>query len=400
MISLAQRMNSLKPSPTFAMVAKANAMRIEGKDVVSLSTGEPDYDTPQWIKDAATQAMANGQTKYTAVGGTAELKTAIVKKLKNDNELEYHPDQIVVSTGGKQVIFNALMATLNANDEVIIPAPYWVSYPDIALLFEGVPIFIKCTIENQFKLKASDLEKSITPKTKWIILNSPSNPTGCVYNHEELQALANVLRVHPHVSILTDDIYEYLIFDDIPFVNILNVAPDLMERTLVINGVSKSYSMTGWRIGYGAGPKGLIQAMTNLQSQNTSNPSSISQAAALAAINGPHDFLKEWRTSFCKRRDFVIDQLSSIKQFQLIKPNGAFYLYIKCYGIIGKSTKEGKVIKTDNDFCTYLLEQHNVATVSGDSFGLSPYFRISYATSMENLEKACDRIKKAVEELR
>ncbi len=400
MVSLAQRMNSIKPSPTFAMVAKAASMRAEGKDVISLSAGEPDYDTPQWIKEAAIEAMAKGQTKYTAIGGTADLKTAIAQKLKKDNGLTYSHTQIMASTGGKQVIFNALMATLNKGDEVIIPAPYWVSYPDIVSLFEGIPVFINCSIENNFKIQAEQLAQAITPKTKWIILNSPSNPTGCVYNADELLKLAEVLRSNPHVSILTDDIYEYLVYDDTNFTNILNVAPDLAERTLVVNGVSKAYSMTGWRIGYGAGPSHLINAMTNLQSQSTSNPSSISQAAAVAAINGPHDFLNEWRTSFCKRRDFVLNELAGIKELQLIKPNGAFYLYIGCKGVIGKTTIDGKILQTDNDFCTYLLEHHHVATVSGDGFGLSPYFRISYATSMDNLEKACSRIKKSIAELR
>lgn len=400
MISLAQRMNSIKPSPTFAMVAKAAAMMAEGKDVVSLSAGEPDYDTPQWIKEAATQAMANGQTKYTQVGGTVALKQAIAEKLQKDNGLIYTPEQIMASTGGKQVIFNALMATVSAGDEVIIPAPYWVSYPDIVCLLEGIPVFITCSIENQFKLQAEQLAKAITPKTKWLILNSPSNPTGCVYSADELHSLAEVLRDHPHANILTDDIYEYLVYDGEIFNNILNVAPDLANRTLVVNGVSKAYSMTGWRIGYGAGPKHLIQAMTNLQSQSTSNPSSISQAAAIAAINGPHDFLNEWRASFCARRDFVLSELANAEKLQLIKPNGAFYLYIGCNKVLGKTAKSGKVINNDNDFCTYLLEDYNVATVSGDGFGLSPYFRISYATSMDNLKKACQRIKQAIEELK
>jgi len=400
MTSLAQRMNWIKPSPTLAMTAKAIALKEQGKDVISLSAGEPDYDTPQWIKDAALQAMNNGQTKYTPVGGTALLKQAIIKKLKRDNGFTYESDQIIVSTGGKQVIFNAFMASINAGDEVIIPAPYWVSYPDIVSLFEGIPVFINCPIENEFKLQPSQLVASITPKTKWLILNSPSNPTGCVYTKDELLALAEVLRAHPHVNILTDDIYEYLLYDGSEFSNILNVAPDLYYRTLVVNGVSKAYSMTGWRIGYGAGPKYLIQAMIDLQSQITSNPCSISQAAAVAAINGPHDFLNEWRASFAKRRDYVLEALSTIAELQLIKPNGAFYLYIRCNGVIGKVTRCGKTIQNDNDFCTYLLEDHNLATVSGDAFGLSPYFRISYSTSLENLEKACDRIKTAVMELK
>lgn len=399
MVSLAQRMNSIKPSPTFAMIAKAAAMRAEGKDVVSLSAGEPDYDTPQWIKEAAIEAMINGQTKYTPIGGTADLKAAIALKLKKDNGLTYSREQIIASTGGKQVIFNALMATLDKGDEVIIPSPYWVSYPDIVSLFEGTPIFINCTIENHFKMQANQLAEAITPKTKWLILNSPSNPTGCVYNETELLSLAEILRSNSHVNILTDDIYEYLIYDDAKFTTILNIAPDLAERTLVVNGVSKAYSMTGWRIGYGAGPSHLINAMTNLQSQSTSNPSSISQAAAVAAINGPHDFLNEWRSSFSERRDFVLNELADIKELQLIKPDGAFYLYIGCKGIIGKTTIDGKILQTDNDFCAYLLEHHHVATVSGDGFGLSPYFRISYATSLNNLEKACNRIKKSIAEL-
>ena len=400
MTSVAQRINWIKPSPTLAMTAKAIALKEHGKDVISLSAGEPDYDTPQWIKDAAAKAMAEGQTKYTPVGGTALLKQAIIKKLKRDNGFTYKSDQIIVSTGGKQVIFNAFMASINADDEVIIPAPYWVSYPDIVSLFEGIPVFINCPIENEFKLQPNKLAASITPKTKWLILNSPSNPTGCVYTKDELLALAEVLRAHPHVNILTDDIYEYLLYDGSDFSNILNVAPDLYHRTLVVNGVSKAYSMTGWRIGYGAGPKYLIQAMIDLQSQITSNPCSISQAAAVAAINGPHDFLNEWRASFAKRRDYVLEALSTIAELQLIKPNGAFYLYIGCHGVIGKVTRCGKTIQNDNDFCTYLLEDHNLATVSGDAFGLSPYFRISYSTSLENLAKACDRIKTAVMELK
>ncbi len=399
MINLAQRMSWIKPSPTLAMTAKAIALQAQGKDVISLSAGEPDYDTPEWIKVAATQAMALGQTKYTPVGGTLALKTAIAQKLWRDNDLTYAPDQIIASTGGKQVIFNALMATVNAGDEVIIPAPYWVSYPDMVGLFAGVPVLIACPIENQFKLQADQLAARITAKTKWLILNSPANPTGCVYSKAELLELAKVLRAHPHVNILTDDIYEYLIYDDTKFANILNVAPDLVDRTLVVNGVSKAYSMTGWRIGYGAGPSHLIQAMTNLQSQSTSNPASISQAAAVAAINGSKDFLKEWRTSFCQRRDFVCHALANLEALQLIIPQGAFYLYIGCHGVIGKTTPRGNVIATDHDFCTYLLEEHGVATVSGDGFGLSPYFRISYATSQANLEKACYRIKCAVTEL-
>lgn len=399
MVALAQRLDLIKPSPTLAMTARSIALKEEGRDIISLSAGEPDYDTPQPIKDAAIQAIQEGQTKYTAVSGTALLKQAIIKKFKKDNRLTYESDQIIVSTGGKQVIFNALMASINKGDEVIIPAPYWVSYPDIVSLFEGVPVFINCPIENHFKLQPEQLKEKITPKTKWLILNSPSNPTGCVYTSEELVNLAEVLRANPQVNILSDDIYEYLVYDNTIFSNILDVAPDLKERTLIVNGVSKAYSMTGWRIGYGAGPKNLIQAMIDLQSQSTSNTCSISQAAAVAAINGTHDFLKEWRQSFAARRDFVINELSSIPELQIINPAGAFYLYIECKGVLEKRTHTGKIIKTDNDFCNYLLEEHDLATVSGDAFGLSPYFRISYATSMETLERACSRIKTAIKKL-
>lgn len=396
MISLAQRMNWIKPSPTLAMVAKAAALKAEGKDIISLGAGEPDYDTPKWIKDAAIKAMHDGQTKYTPVAGTAALKQAICKKFQRDNGLTYTPDQIVVGTGGKQVIFNGLMATINAGDEVIISAPYWVSYPEIVSLLGGVPVIIDCPIENEFKLLPHQLEKAITPNTKWLILNSPSNPTGSVYTKHELEALADILLRYPHVNILSDDIYEYLLYDDASFLNILNVAPDLFERTLLINGVSKAYSMTGWRIGYAAGPKALIKAMTDLQSQSTSNACSISQAAAVAAINGDHEFLKEWRKSFTQRRDIVLNELSTLNELQLVSPKGAFYLYVGCSGVIGRTTPSGKIIQTDNDFCTYLLEDHSLAVVSGDGFGLSPYFRISYATSLENLQKACCRIKDAV----
>lgn len=396
---LAQRMNSMKPSPTLAMVAKAAALKAEGKDVVSLSAGEPDYDTPEWIKDAATKAMAEGQTKYTPVAGTAALKKAITQKFLRDNGLTYQADQIVVGTGGKQIIFNSLMATIGSADEVIIPAPYWVSYPEIVSLLGGVPVFVDCPIQNEFKLQPEQLEASITAKTKWLILNSPSNPTGCVYTKSELLSLAEVLRKYEHVNILSDDIYEYLVYDGSIFLNILNVAPDFYDRTLIVNGVSKAYSMTGWRIGYGAGPLHLIKAMTDLQSQSTSNACSISQAAAVAAINGDHGFLAQWRESFYKRRDYLLSELSALTELETIKPAGAFYLYIGCKGVIGKITSNGKTIRSDNDFCAYLLEDYNVATVSGDGFGLSPYFRISYATSQENLEKFCQRIKTAIKNL-
>lgn len=400
MTNLAQRLSLVKPSPTLAIMAQAISLKAQGKDIISLSVGEPNYDTPEWIKKAAIQAIQEGQTKYTTTSGTLPLKQAILKKFQRENQLDFEDSQIIVSTGGKQVIFNALMATINTGDEVIIPAPYWVSYPDIVHLFGGTSIFIDCPIKNHFKLQPQQLKEKITDKTKWLILNSPSNPTGCVYTKEELLELAKILLTNPQVYILSDDIYEHLIYDNINFSNIVNVAPELKERTLIVNGVSKAYSMTGWRIGYGAGPKDLIQAMINLQSQSTSNASSISQAAAVAALDGTLDFLKDWRKSFAARRDFVFNELSKIEEIEIIKPDGAFYLYIGCKKVIGKVTPNDKTIKTDEDFCKYLLEDHNLATVCGSAFGLSPYFRISYATSMQLLEKACARIKNAIKALK
>jgi len=396
---LANRLALIHPSPTLAMMTKAAELKAKGIDVISLSAGEPDFDTPTTIQNAAIDAMHKGMTKYTPVDGILALKKAIQNKFKKDNHISFELNEIMASTGGKQVIFNALMASINPGDEVIIPAPYWVSYPDIVNLFGGIPKFIPCLEKNNFKMTPEQLESTITKNTKWLILNSPSNPTGEVYTREELEALGAVLKKHPHVYIMCDDIYEYLVYDGVPFYTLLTICPELKNQVLIVNGVSKAYSMTGWRLGYGAGPQALIKAMVMLQSQSTSNPSSITQAAAVEAISGPQDFLEEWRTSFVKRRDLVWFAINNIPGLSCRKPNGAFYLYINCEKLIGKTTPKGNVLTTDNQLITYLLEEGNVALVSGDAFGLSPYFRISYATSESVLEEACRRIKKAVEDL-
>lgn len=371
-------------------------MKAEGIDIINLSAGEPDFDTPEFIKQAATQAMADGLTKYTAVDGLPALKKAIQKKFLRDNNLTYELAQLIVSTGGKQVLFNALMATIDQDDEVIIPAPYWVSYPDITALFGGKPITIPCQVENAFKLTPTQLEAAITPRTKWLILNSPSNPTGEVYTQAELKALGDVLLKHPHVYILSDDIYEYLVYDNTTFHTLASVVPELKNRLLIVNGVSKSYSMTGWRIGYGAGPQPLIKAMTMLQSQSTSNACSIAQAAAIQALSSDLSFLDGWKKQFEIRRNYIHTAINQIPGLSARKSMGAFYLYINCEKVMGKSTPKGSVINCDNDFAQYLLEEAQVAVVSGDAFGLSPYFRISYATSLEILEKAAQRIAQAV----
>lgn len=392
---VADRLGRIKPSPTIAVTNKARELKAAGRDVIGLGAGEPDFDTPDFVKDAAKAAIDAGDTKYTAVDGTPALKDAIIAKFKRDNDLSYERDQITVGTGGKQVLYNALMASVNAGDEVIIPAPYWVSYPDMVLLAEGTPIIVDCPAENSFKLRAEDLDAAITPKTKWVIFNSPSNPTGGAYTHDELKAITDVLLKHPHVYVMTDDMYEHLVYDDFKFVTPAQVEPKLYERTLTINGVSKSYAMTGWRIGYAGGPKELIKAMAKVQSQSTSNPSSISQAAAVAALNGDQSFLKARNDAFKSRRDMVVDMLNAAEGISCIKPEGAFYVYPSCAGCIGKATPSGKVIESDEDFVTYLLEDQGVAAVHGEAFGLSPHFRISYATSEEALTEACKRIQKA-----
>ncbi|HEV7372838.1 pyridoxal phosphate-dependent aminotransferase [Arenibaculum sp.] len=397
---LAQRLSRIKPSPTIAVSQKARDLKAAGRDVISLGAGEPDFDTPDSVKEAAMRAMRSGDTKYTNVDGTPALKKAICAKFERENGLRYAPDQVTVGTGGKQVLYNALMATLNPGDEVIVPAPYWVSYPDMVALAEGTTVAVACPPEKGFKLQPADLEKAITPRTKWLILNSPNNPTGAAYSRDEMKALTDVLVRHPHVWVLTDDMYEHLVYDGFEFVTPAQVEPRLHDRTLTVNGVSKAYSMTGWRIGYGAGPKELIKAMAVIQSQSTSNPSSISQAAAVEALNGPQDFLEGWVSSFRERRDLVVSMLNQAKGISCHKPEGAFYVYPSCAGTIGLTTPGGKVIETDEDFVTYLLESEGVAAVQGSAFGLAPFFRISYATSMTDLEDACQRIQRACGALR
>jgi len=384
----------IKPSPTIAVSQKARELKAAGKDVIGLGAGEPDFDTPANIKKAAIDAINKGDTKYTAVDGTPALKKAIVNKFKRENNLDYLPEQISVGTGGKQIIFNAILATVNPGDEVIIPAPYWVSYPDIVLLAGGTPKIVKCSEENNFKITPSQLGKNITNKTKWIIINSPSNPTGSGYTQQELEALGEVLKKNKDVFILSDDIYEHLTYDDFEFFTIAQIK-ELKDRTLTMNGVSKSYAMTGWRIGYGAGPKDIIKAMAKLQSQSTTNPSSISQAAAVEALNGTQDFIKIRSESFKERRDFVVKYLNNIKGLSCLKPNGAFYVFPNCQKLLGTKKK----LKTDNEFVEKLLEEALVAVVQGSAFGLDGYFRISYATSMDNLKKALERIKSFCENL-
>jgi aspartate aminotransferase len=397
---IASRLSNIKPSPTIAVTQKARELKAAGRNIISLGAGEPDFDTPDNIKDAAIEAIRSGDTKYTAVDGTPALKKAICAKFKRENGLDYTPEQVTVGTGGKQVLYNALMATLNPGDEVIVPAPYWVSYPDMVLLAEGTPVPVECPASTGFKLQPADLEKAITPKTKWLILNSPNNPTGAAYTRAELKALTDVLVKHPHVWVMTDDMYEHLNYDGFEFTTPAQVEPSLYDRTLTVNGVSKAYAMTGWRIGYAAGPKELIKAIGVIQSQSTSNPSSVSQAAAVEALNGPQDFIKTRADAFKERRDLVVSMLNQATGIKCHKPEGAFYVYPSCEGTIGKTTPDGKVIETDEDFVTYLLESEGVAVVQGSAFGLAPFFRISYATSTAALEDACQRIQRACAALR
>ena len=397
---LAARLSRVKPSATIAISAKANALKAQGKNIIALSFGEPDFDTPDNIKEAAIKAIRSGDTKYTAVDGTAKLKEAIVAKFKRENGLTYTTKQVTVGTGGKQVLYNAFMATLSAGDEVIIPAPYWVSYPDMVLLAEGTPVFVACTQETNFKMKAADLERAITPKTKWVLLNSPSNPSGAAYTRSELKALTDVLVRHPHVWVLTDDMYEHLVYDDFKFSTPAQIEPSLYDRTLTMNGVSKAYCMTGWRIGYAGGPEKLIKAMGDVQSQSTSNPCSISQAAAVEALNGVQDFIPKNNTVFKQRRDLVVKMLNAAQGLDCHTPEGAFYVYPSCAGLIGATTPSGQTLKNDEDVCGYLLESQGVAVVHGAAFGLSPHFRVSYAASTEVLEEACARIQKACGELK
>ena len=384
----------IKPSPTIVVTSKAREMRAAGKDVIGLGAGEPDFDTPDNIKEAAIQAIKRGDTKYTAVDGTPILKKAIKEKFSRENNLTYELDQISVGTGGKQVLYNAFMATLNPGDEVIIPAPYWVSYPDMVLLAGGKPKIVKCSEKNEFKITPAELKKAISKKTKWLIINSPSNPTGSCYTKEEIEELSKILIKNKKVFILSDDIYEHITYDGFEFFTMAQIKA-LKDRTLTMNGVSKSYSMTGWRIGYGAGPKDIIKAMAKIQSQSTTNPSSISQAAAVEALNGTQDFIQERSDAFKERRDFVVESLNNIKGISCLTPNGAFYVFPSCKQLLGKKTK----LKTDSDFVEKLLEKANVAVVQGSAFGLDGYFRISYATSMEKLKIAMERIKSFCENL-
>jgi len=397
---ISDALNRIQPSATIAISNKAMALKAEGRDIIGLSAGEPDFDTPDNIKEAAIAAIRRGETKYTAVDGLPELKKAICAKFKRENGLDYKPSQISVGTGGKQVLFNALMATVNPGDEVVIPAPYWVSYPDIVMLAGGNPVFVPTTAEHGFKLQPEALEKAITPRTKWFIFNSPSNPSGAAYTRDELKKVTDVLMRHSQVWVLTDDMYEHLVYDDFKFTTPAEVEPSLYERTLTMNGVSKAYCMTGWRIGYGGGPEALIKAMSKLQSQSTSNPSSIAQWAAVEALNGPQDFIDRHNAIFKERRDLVVSMLNQAKGISCPTPEGAFYVYPSCQGAIGRTAPSGNQIKSDEDFVTELLAAEGVAAVHGAAFGMSPFFRISYATATEILEDACHRIQRFCGNLR
>lgn len=399
-MKVAERLKKIKPSPTLAVTSKAAELKAQGLDIIGLGAGEPDFDTPDNIKEAAYAAIKRGETKYTAVDGTAALKKAIVAKFERENSLKYDVSQITVGSGGKHTLFNAIYATVNEGDEVIIPAPYWVSYVDIVAIADGIPVVVNTKEEEGFKLTPQALEAAITNKTKWLILNSPSNPTGSTYSYDELKALADVLLKHLHVMVLTDDIYEHIIYDDFKFFTIAQVEPKLYDRTFTLNGVSKAYSMTGWRIGYGAGPKEIIKAISVIQSQSTSNPCSISQAASVEALSGTQAFIPGNNAMFKRRRDLVVEGLNQAKGITCLRPEGAFYVFPSCKGLLGKKTPKGMEIKNCNDFSSYLLEDALVAVVPGIAFGAENYFRISYATSDENLNKACKRIVEACEVLK
>ena len=399
MAFLADRLARVKPSPTMAITALATELAQAGRDIITLSQGEPDFDTPANIREAGIAAINHGDTRYTVFDGRIELKQAIVGKFKRENGLDYETSQITVSSGGKQVLYNALVATLSPGDEVVIPAPYWVSYPEMVLLADGTPVPVPCAQNNGFKLRPEDLDAAITPKTKWLILNSPSNPSGAAYTEADLRAVADVLLKHPHVWVMTDDMYEHLVYDDFVYKTIAQVEPRLYERTLTVNGVSKAYCMTGWRIGYAGGPRMLIKAMGAVQSNSTANPCSISQAAAIEALNGPQDFIKPNAEVFKQRRDLVVDWLNRIPGLHCPRPEGAFYVYPSCAGLLGKRTPHGEVIRSDEDFVKYLLAAEGVAVVHGDAFGLAPHFRISYATGTETLKESCRRIERACQAL-
>jgi aspartate aminotransferase len=400
MAFLADSLARIKPSATIAVTNKARELKAAGRDVIGLGAGEPDFDTPENIKEAAIRAIREGKTKYTAVDGIPELKAAISAKFKRENHIDYAPDEITVGTGGKQVLYNALMATLNPGDEVIVPAPYWVSYPEMVALGGGTPVEVATTVASGFKLSPQALERAITPKTKWIIFNSPSNPTGAAYTRAELKALTDVLVRHSHVWVMTDDMYEHLVYDGFVYSTIVEVEPRLRERTLTVNGVSKAYAMTGWRIGYAGGPKMLIKAIATIQSQSTSNPTSISQWAAVEALNGPQDFIPKNAELFRQRRDLVVSMLNQANGISCHRPEGAFYVFPSCAGTMGRTTAKGVKLASDEDFVTALLEEEGVAVVQGSAFGLGPHFRISYATSNQALEEACARIQRFCAALR
>jgi aspartate aminotransferase len=401
MAFIADQIMRIKPSATIAVTDKARALKAAGRDVIGLGAGEPDFDTPENIKEAAIKAIRDGKaSKYTAVDGIAELKAAVSKKFKNENELDYKPSEIIIGTGGKQVLYNALVATINPGDEVIIPAPYWVSYPDMVLLAGGTPVEVVTTMKSGYKMQPEDLERAITPKTKWIIFNSPSNPTGAAYTKDELKAVTDVLVRHPHVYVMSDDMYEHLVYDNFKFYSPAQLEPRLYPRTLTVNGVSKAYCMTGWRIGYAGGPEQLIKTMAMIQSQSTSNPTAVAQWAAVEALNGPQDFIPKHNKIFKERRDLCVSMLNQANGLQCPKPEGAFYVYPSCSGTIGKTAPNGKKLVTDEDFVTELLETEGVAVVQGTPFGVGPAFRISYATATTALEEACTRIQRFCGNLR
>ncbi len=397
---LSQRLTKIKPSLTVSINVKANALRAEGRDVLVLAAGEPDFDTPVNIRNVAVKAMEEGQTRYVPGKGTPALQKAIIKKFQQDNDIKYSPDEIMVGVGGKHIIYNAMMATLNPNDEVIIPAPFWVSYPDIVMLAEGKPVIVKCDASQDFKITPEQLENNITKNTKWLMLNSPSNPTGAVYSFNELKVISEVLLKHPNVLVMTDDIYEKIIYDTSKFSTIASVEPKIKDRTLTLNGVSKAYCMTGWRLGYCGGPKDIIAGMNKIQSQSTTSTSSISMAASVEALEGNQDFIEKHNIQFKKRRDMVVEKLNKIQGLSCTAPSGAFYVYPSCVGVIGKQTPKGNTINTDEDFMNYLLDSEGVAGVHGEAFGLSPYFRLSYATDSKTLIEACDRIERACSNLK
>ena len=396
---IAERMGRFEPTASSVATGKARELAATGRDVIRLSQGEPDFPTPDHVKQAVIEAMDRDETKYTQIGGTAEMKAAIIGKFKRENNLDYTPAEVMAGTGGKQIIFSAMVSTIEAGDEAIVTAPYWVAYPDIVQFVKGVPVAVDCKEEDDFKLQPDDLERAITPRTKWLFLNSPNNPCGSIYTRDDLLALGEVLLRHPQVYVLSDDIYEHIIFDGHKFETLADVVPALKERVLTVNGASKAYAMTGWRLGYAGGPKELIANMTKLQNQNTGNPSSVSQAAAIAALNGPQDFVPERSAEFQVRRDMVVDMINDAAGLTCRKPEGAFYVYPNCSGLIGRRTQDGTVIKTDEDVVMYLLYHSGVAAVHGAAYGLSPYFRISTAASMEELKEACGRIQAACQSL-